>query len=674
MCSQGLNENACQKDQDQKTFADESKEANFTLPSFSHAQRVMQIHDILDVLQDDHFTSSRQTKVQADTLMTLMRDLEVYCGEGQRPEINLASMVDRTVSASGATVLRKMLSSPADNDKLLKRQQLIKELIADESLYRAVDDLCSAWASNEDRMLSNWQQIDEIGLKQLNDCYFQWPVLKELNNNPYMMELRARAGNLGTAYQVAGELVMVGAIDFAVRAFMQNQSNFEALTGTLTEDIPNRLSTMYKMMFHPMVYSEDMSKQVKVLRMQDRLENPFYNDEAWNAAEMVVNGVSITYSGFCWGFAALKAYTMKQAYTQAKHTKDTINFVQDRLIGLGSVVRLVQTLERLNQEYASISEGLVSWNHLDNLLNNNNNKDFTYLTELLKKRTFEGDASFFSLSGRVLAAQKFVEQERDNFAGAIELIGELDACLSIAKLYKQFQDRSVKYCFAELYTGDRPHIKLSRFWNPFVDYTVVVPNDIELGGPKKEQIVILTGSNTGGKSTVGLKGSLISLYLAHTLGVAPADECYASLFTDFCSYLHVLDDVASGESSFQAEVNRANALVKAVKQLPKDQYAFIVIDELFKGTAAEKGASGAYKVVNYLASFDNVICIIATHFKDLTQLSSNTDGHCVNMKIDIYEDESGDLVRPFKLEYGVSDRNVAGAIMQAHFDDIAFDM
>lgn len=190
-----------------------------------------------------------------------------------------------------------------------------------------------------------------------------------------------------------------------------------------------------------------------------------------------------------------------------------------------------------------------------------------------------------------------------------------------------------------------------------------------MGGDKKEKLVALTGSNTGGKLTVGLGGSLIALYIGHTLGIAPADTCDASLFNDFCSYLHVLDDTASGHSSCQAEVNLAQSLLKMAKSLPADQCEFIVIDELFKGTSTEQGSSNAYKIVKALSQFDNVMCIVATHFKDLTQLQE-TDGLCVNMKIDVYKDEQGNLVRPHKFEYGVSTSNIADVIMQSHFEDI----
>ena len=155
-------------------------------------------------------------------------------------------------------------------------------------------------------------------------------------------------------------------------------------------------------------------------------------------------------------FAALwlgmKVYGLNNLYKQATLTKNAINFLQDRLIGMGSVVRSVSALEDLNDKHPIIGDGLVSWQHKDKLLCNTN-ADFTHLVNLLKKGTFEGEASFFSLSGRVLATHKLMEGEKNKFAGAIELMGELDACLSVAKLYKQFEQRRVGYCFSDLYSA-----------------------------------------------------------------------------------------------------------------------------------------------------------------------------------------------------------------------------
>ncbi len=216
MCSQGIDQESLMGTQNQEAqqelLAKDSQGPDFTLPTFSPEQKVLQIHDILSTLPVDHFTASGQTKEQTDALLTLMRDLEVHCGEGQRPDINIASLVDRTRSASGATVLRKMLSSPiafADKNEFAHRQTLIKQLVADSALFDTVDSLCASWADNEDRMLSNWSKLDEVGSDMLKQCYFNQSILKKFNDSPSAMELLTRSGNFGTGWVMAGDMVIM---------------------------------------------------------------------------------------------------------------------------------------------------------------------------------------------------------------------------------------------------------------------------------------------------------------------------------------------------------------------------------------------------------------------------------------------------------------------------------
>lgn len=704
MCSQGIDQKNFIAQQPQLSEAQEgNKEPDFNLPTFSEQERALKLYDILNNVPVDYFTATGQTKEQADSLLILARDLEVYCGEGKHPEVNLASRIDRSLSAAGSIVLRRMLASPiafSDTEKFDQRQLLVKQLISDQSLFEAVDELCRSWAENEDHMLSNWQDLDEVGSALLKECYFNASSLKRFNNNPHVMECLTRAGNASTVLQMTGDIILLY-LEFSCIAKLESYGKSQPISWSqafketfdgaieLAKKInPRKYYGLYK----DILRQVDEEVVVKYLRDEvnkhhcetqaeaDRLVEqliPQLDQQAQQDRQFkhrIITGGFVAIPALASLFVGLKAYTCKNIYNHAVQIKDTVNFIQKRLIGMSNAVRSVVALENLNEQYSVLGQGLVSWQHAQDLLHSSEQNNFTNLVDLLLKDTFTGDASFFSLSGRVLAAHTLMEQERDKFAGMIELMGELDACLSIAKLYKQFEQRRVNYCFADLHNTNRPYMKIQSFWNPFVDYTVVVPNDIELGGDQTEQSVILTGSNTGGKSTIGLKGSLIGLYLAHTLGIAPAELCEASRFTDFCSYLHVLDDVASGESSFQAEVNRANTLIKAVKQLPRDQFAFIVIDELFKGTSPEKGSPGAYRVVKHLAGYDNVMFIIATHFKELTQLEQDTQGHCVNMKIEIHEDEYGNLIKPYKLERGISVCNVADAIMQSNLDEINFDL
>ncbi|MEX0849573.1 MAG: hypothetical protein WD055_05060 [Candidatus Dependentiae bacterium] len=624
MCSQGIDTKNVVSEPEKK------EEVDFSLPKLGKQEQALKIYDILQHVETDYFFPSQLKPEQQASLDILYRDLELFCGDGTYPEANIAGIIDRTWSSAGSAVLRKMLTNPlasSDPNKFEARQNLIKKFVADEELLLEADALCRQWAENEERMLTNWLETDAVSNDVVNNCYYQQSWLKEYNNNPYAMETLTRLGNLGTSIQFGGDLIITTAVEIVL---------VKLISGLSFKDSAQALFNTYKGMFEP-------------------LSIPF----RCLAAS---------------AYGGLRVYQAKKAYDAAKQTKDAINFLQEKMISMSNVISSIQALQALGNEYAAVTQGLVSWQHVNNLLHYSENNDFAKLVKLLDTSTFTGEASFFSLSGRVLAAYELMQAQKNNFAGAVEVMGELDACISVAKLYRQFAERRVNFCFADLRKADTPYIDIKSFWNPFVDHNVVVTNDIQLGGMHTEQNVVLTGSNTGGKSTVGLKGTLISLYLAHTLGIAPAEVCSSSIFTDFSSYLHILDSVALGESAFQAEINRAQSLIKAVNSLQEDEFAFIVIDELFKGTSPEKGAPGAYKVIKHLASRSNVVFIIATHFKLLTELEQEMNS-VRNMKLDIYEDEDGNLVKPYKLEKGISTQNIADILMESGLDiqDLDFE-
>jgi DNA mismatch repair ATPase MutS len=119
---------------------------------------------------------------------------------------------------------------------------------------------------------------------------------------------------------------------------------------------------------------------------------------------------------------------------------------------------------------------------------------------------------------------------------------------------------------------------------------------------------------------------------------------------------------------------RAKMLCETMEALPKDQFGFVVIDELFTGTGSEKAAVAASKVAQKLATLDNNVYILATHFPQLTELAKNNQGIIKNYKVDVYKDQAGNLVRPFKLELGVSTSNIANDILNEEIRDIDFSI
>jgi hypothetical protein len=372
-------------------------------------------------------------------------------------------------------------------------------------------------------------------------------------------------------------------------------------------------------------------------------------------------------------FLAHKVFIIKSALGHAKQTRDAINYLHTRLNDVATLVDSCRQLDLLARNNPIMAQGIFSLGDLSVLFDKSQADDFITLIDLLQTKTFKGAPSFFSLSGRVLAANKLMTLHVDRFAPALAALGEIEACLSMAKLYKAMESENVGYCFVDFVQTDKPSLAITDFWNPFINHHVVVTNSLALGEGCDASKVILTGSNTGGKSTI-LKGIMISLLFAHTFGMAPAQAMTLSPFDFIGSYLRVNDDTAADQSKFKAEVLRAKMLCETMDSLPRNKFGFIVIDELFTGTGSEKASNAAYKVAQKLAGLDNNLYILATHFPLLTELEQANPGLIKNYKIDVLKDEAGNLVRTYKIEPGISNSNVANDILNEQIQDIDFDI
>jgi DNA mismatch repair protein MutS len=129
-------------------------------------------------------------------------------------------------------------------------------------------------------------------------------------------------------------------------------------------------------------------------------------------------------------------------------------------------------------------------------------------------------------------------------------------------------------------------------------------------------------------------------------------------FAKIITYLNIAD--AQGvESGYQAEMNRAKALLDLIASLGEGQYCFVIMDEIFKSTNPQEGEAGAYAVAKNMATAENSICIIATHYKRLTELEQATNGVVKNYKVTVIKNPDGSFTYPYKLEEGFSTQQIA---------------
>lgn len=562
----------------------------------------------------------------------VLHDLSLFYCQGKNTHKHLLNTLNHTVTVFGEAALAHMLANPTTDVQLLrKRQGFIKELVNNDELFTQLDDMLEDIAKVESTFLQFWQKENEPTQLLLKKLYPK----KYFHKNDLVLEGWVQTQNINTLCRLNKDFLLYGVIG----ALKPNWSFIDNDDAYRYKGIKKRWSGF------------KAGINTSVTRLRHALRKARKNK----------------YGDYL--VVVLKIIALKKGIEYARQKKKNMRYVQRKLMSAAHIVRGLKSVMQLGKQHTVLADGLMLYAETDNLFVAHNvySQYFYRLIHNLQKRTFKGKPSFFSHSGRILATHTLMVKEKNNLVPGMQLIGEVDTCLSLAKLYKKFQAERVTYSFAEYVQSDTPYVALTSFWNPLVNPNLVVSNDLLLGAQQGQpKNIILTGSNTAGKSTF-LKGIMINLLLAQTVGIVPAGSCRITPFEQLKTSLNITDDISSGNSLFKAEVLRAKSIVSASNGLQKSGFGFFVIDELFSGTDAQDGADAAYKIAHHLLNNDHTIFILATHYPAVTCLAQKTE-RCSNYKIEAKKNADGSITRTFKLEPGVSTVNIAHNILQQEID------
>jgi DNA mismatch repair protein MutS len=157
-----------------------------------------------------------------------------------------------------------------------------------------------------------------------------------------------------------------------------------------------------------------------------------------------------------------------------------------------------------------------------------------------------------------------------------------------------------------------------------------IPNDTLLDyGPN--QVHVITGPNSSGKSTVLRQVALITL-LAQVGAFVPADYARIGLVDRIFTRVGAHDDLAAGQSTFMVEMTEAaNILNNATER------SLVILDEIGRGTSTFDGVSIAWAVAEYLAS-RGCKTLFATHYHLLNDLEKSQP-NVRNFRIAVKETE-----------------------------------
>ncbi len=147
-----------------------------------------------------------------------------------------------------------------------------------------------------------------------------------------------------------------------------------------------------------------------------------------------------------------------------------------------------------------------------------------------------------------------------------------------------------------------------------------VPNDCVLGA--RAQLVILTGPNMAGKSTLMRQIALITL-LAQIGSFVPAAAARIGVVDRLFVRVGASDDLARGQSTFMVEMaETANILAGATSR------SLVLLDEIGRGTSTYDGLSIAWAVAEDLHDRVHARAVFATHYHELAALSES----CVRVR------------------------------------------
>ena len=239
-----------------------------------------------------------------------------------------------------------------------------------------------------------------------------------------------------------------------------------------------------------------------------------------------------------------------------------------------------------------------------------------------------------------------IAEERPRLLFMAGLIAQIDYWQALAECA-----RKKEWTKPVLDEGNDIEIKDGR--HPVVEAVIgkshFIPNDLIVN--EKKRLLLITGPNMAGKSTVLRQSALICM-LAQMGAFVPAAFAKIGIVDRIFSRVGASDNISQGQSTFMVEMmETARILRQATKK------SFVILDEIGRGTSTFDGLALAWAVMEELLKRANgqVRTLFATHYHELTALENKFSG-IFNMNIAIKE-WNNDIVFLRKLIPGPADKS-----------------
>jgi DNA mismatch repair protein MutS2 len=175
---------------------------------------------------------------------------------------------------------------------------------------------------------------------------------------------------------------------------------------------------------------------------------------------------------------------------------------------------------------------------------------------------------------------------------------------------------------------EKEYINLIKARHPFIDKNEVVPLDFGIG--KNENILLITGPNTGGK-TVALKtAGLLTLMTLSGIPITADEKTEIGFFNNVYADIGDEQSIEQSLSSFSAHLKNMKEILSSITK-----NSLILLDELGSGTDPIEGAAFAMAVIDYIKDKKSK-AMITTHYSEVKAYAYNEENiGTASMEFDI---------------------------------------
>jgi len=254
-----------------------------------------------------------------------------------------------------------------------------------------------------------------------------------------------------------------------------------------------------------------------------------------------------------------------------------------------------------------------------------------------------------------------VRNEAAGFVAPVQQAARTVAQIDVLACFAELAEIE-NYCCPEV--DDSTILEIDAGRHPVVESQLrdgrFVPNDLRLD-THQQQIMLITGPNMAGKSTIIRQAGLIVL-LAQMGSYVPAKKARVGVVDRIFTRVGASDNLVRGESTFMVEMNEASTILNNIG--PR---SLILMDELGRGTSTYDGLSLAWAIVEFLHDHPEAQprTLFATHYHELTELESRLERVC-NFNVLVREEEDRVVflhrlaVGPCDRSYGIHVAQMAG--------------